>query len=110
MDNTGRNQCKATVVKGNTNNKLHEDDSLEIRYEIGEMHMYQYYPQESLFRINKDVEYKFNIWTGRTMSINKQLVIIPAKGQLNNIMKPERLTVYIIGSKKYHLFTSVLRE
>ena len=37
MDNTGRNHWKATVVKVNTTDKLHEDDSLEIRYEIVKM-------------------------------------------------------------------------
>ena len=39
MDTTGRNQWKATVVKGNTTDKLREDYFLEIRYEIGRMHI-----------------------------------------------------------------------
>ena len=40
MDNTGINQWKYTVLKGNTTDKLHEDDSLEIRYKICKIHMY----------------------------------------------------------------------
>ena len=39
MDNTGRNQWKATVLEGNITDKIHEDDSLEIIYEIGQMHI-----------------------------------------------------------------------
>ena len=44
MDNIGRNQCTATVMKGNTTDKLHEDDSLEIGYKLGKVHIYQDYP------------------------------------------------------------------
>ena len=44
MDNTGINQWKYTVLKGNTTDKLHEDDSLEIGYKLGKVHIYQDYP------------------------------------------------------------------